>query len=137
MAKVTGLDGRQARLQRMSGEAAHRRRMQALFVVGQRIEIDAEISIVAGSISGKGHVASSPGEAPNADTRQLDGEIETTFAGPDVVHVTSNAPYSAALEFGTSKIAERPFMRPAMEKNRGRALKALARINTELSKGGA
>jgi HK97 gp10 family phage protein len=36
------------------------------------------------------------------------------------VEVSSNAPYSAALEYGTSKMAERPFMRPAVKAKRQR-----------------
>lgn len=134
MAKVTGLEARSARLKRMANDQATRRRMQVLYRAGQRIELDAEISITAGSISGKDHVPSQPGQPPNADTRQLDGEIETTLEGADQVHVTSNAPYSAALEFGTSKIAERPFMRPALEKNRGQITKDMADLQDRLSR---
>lgn len=135
MVKQTGLAARNRRLARLSSEAAHRRRMAALFAIGQHIETDAEISITAGSISGKDHVPSAPGEPPNADTRLLDTSIETTMEGPSEVHVTSNAPYSAALEFGTSKIEERPFMRPATEKNRGKAAIALRRIQDSLARG--
>lgn len=120
----------------MASEAAHRRRMQTLYVIGQRIELDAELSITTGSVSGAGHVASAPGEPPNRDTGLLDTSIETTFAGENQVHVTSNAPYSAALEFGTSKMAERPFMRPAVEKNRGRASRELADVQTKIQNGG-
>jgi HK97 gp10 family phage protein len=52
----------------------------------------------------------------------LDSNIDTTVVGQGVVEVTSNAPYSAALEFGTSRMAERPFMRPAAAKKRGRVV---------------
>lgn len=109
--------------------------LQALYVTGQEIEIEAERSITSGSISGAGHIPSLPGQPPNADTRLLDGSIETTIvdAGSSpVVHVTSNAPYSAFLEFGTSRMAERPFMRPAAEKFRsklvGRVKNAVVKI---------
>lgn len=99
-----------------------KRMAAALYKVGQNIELDAERSITQGSVSGTNHVPSAPGEPPNADTRFLDSNIETTIEAQtqsDIrVHVTSHAPYSAALEYGTSKMAERPFMRPAVEKNR-------------------
>lgn len=100
----------------------------ALYAAGQEIELEAERSITEGSISGAGHIPSLPGEPPNADTRLLDTSIETTIAShsPPVVHVTSNAPYSAALEYGTSKMAERPFMRPAMRKKRAMVRKRVA-----------
>lgn len=97
--------------------------LQALYAAGQEIEIYAEKSITTGSVSGKNHVPSAPGEPPNADTRLLDSSIETTIEriNPPLVHVTSNAPYSVALEYGTSKMAERPFMRPASAAKRPRA----------------
>jgi HK97 gp10 family phage protein len=100
----------------------------ALYSAGQDIELDAEQSITMGSVSGSGHVPSAPGQPPNADTRFLDSNIETTIEGqnPPTVHVTSNAPYSAALEYSTSKMAERPFMRPATEKNRAKVGRKVA-----------
>lgn len=91
---------------------------QVLFVAGGIIEAEAEVSITAGSVSGAGHVPSAPGQPPNADTRQLDSGIETIKKSELAVDVVSNAPYSADLEFGNSKIAPRPFMRPATEKAR-------------------
>jgi HK97 gp10 family phage protein len=91
---------------------------KVLFVAGGMIEAEAEVSITAGSVSGKGHVPSAPGQPPNADTRQLDTSIETIKKSELAVDVISNAPYSADLEYGTSKMAARPFMRPATEKSR-------------------
>lgn len=91
---------------------------RALYAAGQLIEADAEQSITAGSISGAGHIPSLPGEAPNNDTGFLRSNIETEIGGPGVVTVTSYAPYSASLEYGTSRMAARPFMRPATERNR-------------------
>ncbi len=98
--------------------------LQALFAAGQMIEIEAERSITEGSVSGAGHVPSLPGEPPSADTRLLDTSIETTVENfdPPRVHVTSNAPYSAALEWGTSTMEERPFMRPATRKKKTAAV---------------
>ncbi|MFC6487355.1 HK97-gp10 family putative phage morphogenesis protein [Nitratireductor sp. GCM10026969] len=118
MVKVTGLKKHTQRLKSAADVA--REVTSALYSAGQEIELDAENSITQGSVSGAGHVPSLPGEPPNRDTGFLDTNIETTIEthNPPKVHVTSNAPYSAALEYGTSKMAERPFMRPATEKNR-------------------
>lgn len=118
MAKITGVQRHTRRLKNMRNVA--KGVVAALYSAGQDIEIDAERSITAGSISGKGHIPSLPGEAPNRDTGHLDTNIETTIEAqsPPTVHVTSHAAYSSALEFGTSKMGERPFMRPAVEKNR-------------------
>lgn len=98
-----------------------------LYKIGQEIELDAERSITEGSVSGKNHVPSNPGEPPNADTRHLDSNIETElvdFYKPRVT-VTSKAEYSSALEFGTEKMAARPFMRPALERHKGDIAKSV------------
>lgn len=95
---------------------------RALYRAGQLIEIDAENSITTGSVSGKNHVPSNPGEPPNADTRFLDTNIETRIGGPGLVIVESKAGYSSALEFGTSKMAARPFMGPALRKNKAKVI---------------
>lgn len=115
---IKGLDKHVKRLQNM--RKAARQVTGALYAAGQDIELDAERSITEGSVSGAGHVPSLPGQPPNADTHTLDTNIETEIKAqnPPTVHVTSHAPYSADLEYGTSKMAERPFMRPATEKNR-------------------
>lgn len=109
------------RLRKMVREAAPAT-ARALYSAGQLIELDAERSITAGSVSGANHVPSAPGQPPNADTRFLDSNIETEIGGPGLVTVTSKANYSAALEFGTSKMAARPFMRPATERNRAKVV---------------
>lgn len=115
---IKGLDKHVKRLQNM--RKAARQVTGALYAAGQDIELDAERSITEGSVSGPGHIPSLPGQPPNRDTGHLDTNIETTVEAqnPPTVHVTSHAEYSAALEYGTSKMAERPFMRPATEKNR-------------------
>lgn len=124
MAKITD-SGFRKRLQRMA--ASRSLTDQALYSAGQAIEIYAEISITAGSISGKGHIPSAPNSPPNADTRLLDTSIDTIVIGPNRVDVVSNAPYSAALEFGTSKMAERPFMGPAARAKTAEAVDLIAR----------
>lgn len=111
MAKIRGADKVRQRFTRMA--ASRTLTDRALYAAGQMIEIEAEISITKGSISGPGHVPSAPNTPPNADTRQLDTSIHTVVVGPNRVDVVSNAPYSRALEFGTSRMAERPFMGPA------------------------
>lgn len=94
---------------------------QKLYQAGQLIELDAERSITAGAVSGAGHVPSLPGQPPNNDTGGLVRSIETRLNGTDLVIVSAGgpvAPYAVPLEYGTSKMAARPFMRPATEKNR-------------------
>jgi len=117
MAKYTGRE-RYTRKIRNIGPEAVKEVGKALFVSGQLVETDAAISITTGAVSGKVHVPSAPGEAPNADTHLLDRSIETNLVAPLKVEVSANAPYAHDLEYGNSKIEERPFMRPALAKNR-------------------
>lgn len=118
-----------AHLGRIIGKADDIRKV--LYAAADIIRVDARLSITAGSTSGKGHVASSPGEPPNADTHHLDRNIVTEVKGPLTVEVQSNASYSAALEYGTKNMAERPFMRPAVKRT---APKVAGLISIEIKK---
>lgn len=113
MARITGAKAHSARLRNLSGPDMVRRVGAALFAGGQTIQVEAQLSITRGAVSGANHVPSAPGQPPNNDTSVLANNIETVQTGPLKAEVSSNAPYAAALEFGTSKMAERPYMRPA------------------------
>lgn len=64
------------------------------------------------------HRASAAGEAPASDTGVLAGSIEMTQVAPLHYQVGTALVYGRWLEYGTLKIAERPWLRPAVEKNR-------------------
>lgn len=123
---IRGLKSHVARLKALPA-LAERNVAKALFAAGQLIENEAALSITRGSVSGKGHVASKSGEAPNSDTHRLDRSIETARVGPLKVKVTANSGYAAALEFGTSRVAPRPFMRPARDKKKDEARDLVAK----------
>lgn len=115
------MKGRKAhvsRLKKLAGHETARQVSAALFAAGEVVAVEAQVSITRGAVSGKSHVPSAPGLPPNADTHFLANNIEVRQITPLIVEVSSNAPYSAPLEFGTSKMAARPFMRPAREKTR-------------------
>jgi HK97 gp10 family phage protein len=103
-----------ARLRRLAAQAE--KMGQVVYAAGDMIRVEARQSITRGAVSGKGHVPSKPGEPPKADTHHLDSNITTERKGPLTVEVRSKAEYSAALEYGTSKMAARPFMRPAVKR---------------------
>ncbi len=124
---IRGLKSHLERLQKLQSPATERLIGQALYAAGQLIENEAALSITRGSVSGKGHIASKPGEAPNADTHRLDRSIETTRVSPLKVKVTANSGYAASLEFGSSKVAPRPFMRPARDKKKDEARELVVR----------
>jgi HK97 gp10 family phage protein len=100
---------------------------KALFAAGEALAVDAQTSITEGSVSGRQHIPSAAGQPPNADTHHLANNIEVTQDTPLKVVVTSKAKYSASLEFGTSRMSERPFMRPAAERARPEINKRISR----------
>lgn len=62
------------------------------------------------------HRASAPGEAPAIDTGNLVNSIEAVRIGNAHWRVNVYAEYGAFLEFGTSRMQPRPFLRPACRK---------------------
>lgn len=113
MPRVTGRRAAFERLKNIGGPEKVRAVSKVLFEAGQVIKAEAQHSITAGSISGRNHVPSAPGKPPNEDTGFLRSNINVTQPGPLRVRVSSDAPYSQFLEFGTSRMAARPFMGPA------------------------
>ena len=69
------------------------------------------------------HQVSAAGEPPASDTgflvSQISSEVKMSANGGTGT-VTSAAPYSSALEFGTTNMAARPFMQPALRKSRNK-----------------
>lgn len=134
MVKVVGKQQIKARIRGITGEETVREVGKALFVIADRIKVRAQHSITEGSISGKGHIASAPGQPPNADTHSLDRQIESELVSPLKAIASSNARHSIPLELGTSKMAARPFMAPAgnAERKDGIALvrQAVTRANS-------
>lgn len=135
MPRITGRERVDARMQGMAGEETIRRVGAALFAGGEAIRAEASHMITEGAVSGKGHVPSAPGEPPKEDTGTLRTHIETTQIAPLKVEVSSNAPYAAYLEFGTSRIAERPYMRPATDRKRQEVIDGVrAAVNEAIRK---
>ena len=70
---------------------------------------------------GKTSRRSAAGEPPATDTGFLVNNIFLKFDADKLgVSVESRASYSLALEFGTSKMAARPFLQPALESNKSK-----------------
>jgi HK97 gp10 family phage protein len=110
---------------------------QVVFEGADMIHVEAFRSISRGSVSGKSHVPSAPGEPPNRDTGVLQAHLETEKTGNVTAEFRSEAPYSRALEFGTSKMAVRPHVRPARDKMTPQIRKLFAkRLNEAAKKAG-
>ena len=78
---------------------------RVLYVGADMIRAEARRSISAGSVSGKRHVPSQPGEPPNRDTGVLQAHLRAELVAPLEAKVTSEAPYASALEDGSSRKA--------------------------------
>lgn len=113
-----------------AGEAIARELNKALFASAKQVESVAKKSILAGGKSGRIyrrrtviHQASAPGEAPASDTGRLVNSInsylDSTSLTSFVVAGRGTAQYAALLEFGTRKMAPRPFLFPALEASKG------------------
>ncbi|WP_395393056.1 HK97-gp10 family putative phage morphogenesis protein [Novosphingobium sp. BL-8A] len=113
--RLIGAKAHAARLKKLTGETMVREVGRALFAAGELIQAEAQVSITAGSVSGKNHTPSAPGSPPNNDSSVLRNNIETNQVAPLVVEVSSNAPYAAAQEFGNSRLPARPYMAPARD----------------------
>lgn len=86
-------------------------------------------SIRDGAISGAGHIPSLPGNPPAADTHDLDqsihvGELVET-PGEIRTSVIADSDH-AWLEVGGANVAERPYLRPQVEQQRGSTIRGLA-----------
>ena len=68
------------------------------------------------------HTASAPNQPPANDenylVQNITMNVDVKSNGTVVGQIISAAPYSKALEYGTVNMQPRPFMQPALEKNR-------------------
>lgn len=96
---------------------------------------DAKRSVARGPKTGRiytrgniSHQASAPGEPPATDTgvllNSIAGDVEVTNGVVQGL-VRASAKYALYLEFGTRKMAARPFLLPAVERNRSAILQIL------------
>lgn len=113
MAKPKGADKVLRRLRALNSPAAEKRVGGAMLVAADMLAVEAAHLITAGSVSGKNHVVSLPHEPPNSDSHELDRSIRSEKAGKLAARAVADAAHAAPLEFGKSKMVERPFMRPA------------------------
>lgn len=98
--------------------------MQTLLAVGNDVR-NVAIKSMTGKKTGRiyrrrtvSHQASAPGQAPAVDTGRLRGsiDVDTSRISALVVTIRAQTEYAEHLEFGTSRMAARPYMRPALAK---------------------
>lgn len=82
---------------------------------------------------GRVHVASAPGEMPAIDTTNLIGSLEKLIvSGKAHGYYFTTVDYAPLLEYGTSKMAARPFMHPAADIVRKNFMRKFRRLEDRL-----
>jgi len=123
---LEGSEQLQRELRRLSDDL---RKEAGNVVLATAVEMRADIvkSIQSGPASGRTyrksnptrtHTASAPGQPPMTDTGRLANSITFDRIGDLTATVGSELIYSSWLEYGTSRMASRPFFRPAVERMR-------------------
>jgi HK97 gp10 family phage protein len=129
-----GRDKHIRRLRKLSGPEVIKLAGAIVFEGADTIRAEAHRLVSAGSVSGKNHVASAPGEPPNRDTGNLQAHMETEQTGPVEAEFRSMAGHAAPLEFSTSKMEARPYVRPARDKTAPKIRKRFAQQMNKLVK---
>jgi len=97
--------------------------------MGELVRQDIMASIANGTIRGPGHVPSRPGDPPKGDTGRLELSVDVVLRRSEKsVIVVARAPHAAAMEFGTSNVLARPFMRPAMRRHKSKIVYGIVSI---------
>jgi HK97 gp10 family phage protein len=130
------------RLKAITSPRAQKMLGAVLFDIGDDVAADASHSITSGSAGGHSggkhqHVVSAPGQPPNEEYGDLREGIEVLQPETLEVVVQANAAHSVPLEFGTSRMAARPFFRPARDRNRRPGRKKFANAVDRIVKGAA
>lgn len=121
--RLDGSEELQAQLKGLRGDI---RKAVSRAVVGTALELQGNV-VKSVSKEGTGvtyqkknpnrtHTASAPDKPPATDTGRLKNSIEFDKIGDLTATVGSNLVYAPWLEYGTSRMAARPFFRPAVEK---------------------
>lgn len=129
---MKGKGGHIRRLKRLQKVAEHAAKV--VYVGADMIRSTAFQSISRGSVSGKNHVPSKPGEPPNRDTGTLQNHLILTQKSPLEAEVRSFIEYASDLEYGTSKMAARPYMRPARASEEPKIQRLFAQEINKLNK---
>lgn len=112
---MKGRDKHVQRLRKLSGNQVKALAGAIVYEGADTIRAEAFRSVSAGSVQGKNHVRSKPGEAPNREYGDLQAGMKAVKTGPVTAEFRSESDHARPLEFGTSKMAARPHVRPARD----------------------
>ena len=139
MAQIKGLDKLLKKLNKIDKNLP-RKIEQVLDDAARKMRntADQEMRKVSPGIVYGNHQASKPGDYPNVDqstlvnslfAELLKGKLTAKFGSRGV-------PYARALEFGTSRMAARPWLKPSLDKHKEDIPKEIDRIIKEVLKNG-
>ena len=118
-------------LESMSGDRLGKAVMAGGFVLETAVKISMSASSHSGIVYG-GHRASKEGETPAVDTGILVNSINTELVSSDATsawaQVGTGVEYAEFLEFGTSRMGPRPFMRPGFDNNEAKIKSVISRF---------
>jgi HK97 gp10 family phage protein len=125
--KITGAEEFKKKLEKLR-DSVSKEQAQIIMQVANLVRTDAIKSIQKVStgelvtryrLSGKKykHMASKHGDAPNTDTGRLVKSVQVEIKS-DGVYVGTSVEYGKFLEFGTTKVKERPWLHPALKRNK-------------------
>lgn len=100
----------------------------AVIVVGSVKESMKDSGIPSATRKQRRTRRSKPGEPPHVDTSRLKASIAYELVGDDTARVGTNVVYGRALELGFAprNLAPRPYLRPALARERDNIVKAFA-----------
>lgn len=135
---ATKFRGADKHLRRLKGVSPRTRKeaTKLVYTLADMHVAEASQLITAGAVSGKNHQPSSPHEPPNEDTGALRNSGHVESAGPLKARSVFDAPHAVPLEFGTSKMIERPFSGPAAKTIRKDAKKLADAAKVRIVQGG-
>jgi HK97 gp10 family phage protein len=120
-------------LERLAGDQRRQAQRNGIEAGLRVIETNVKTSMTGdkgGVVYGR-HQASAPGEAPAIDTGNLFNSFELGDVTPTLGSLGTNAEYAEPLEYGTSRMEPRPFLRPAVDEHEGEILDAVSRTIEE------
>lgn len=94
----------------------------------EKTQRNMSVSYYSGKNRNIEHHPSLPGNAPAPDTGNLRASVHYTVeeSGNEVIgRVGTDVEYGKHLEFGTSRMAPRPWLKPALEKNQDKIKKLI------------
>jgi len=106
--KITGLKDLEKKMKQLSNVARKEAKQEALYTGA---------SVVLGHAN----------ELVQVDTGYLKGSLDFEV-GSDDADIFDTAVYAAAVEYGTSKMAAQPFLRPALDNNKDNIIKIFSDV---------